>query len=46
MLKKILILFALGVPVVATTVYAAEKNKKEEPIEHLSDEQIYDELIA
>ncbi|MBO7656529.1 MAG: S41 family peptidase [Alphaproteobacteria bacterium] len=44
MLKKILILFALGVPVVATTVYAAEKNKKEEPIEHLSDEQIYDEL--
>ena len=44
MLKKILILFVMLVPVVANFAGAAEKNKKEEPIEHLSDEQIYDEL--
>ena len=40
MLKKILILFAICVPVVA---FAAPQEKKE-PIEHLTDEQIYDEL--
>ena len=43
MLKKILILFVMLVPVVANFAFAAEK-KKEEPIEHLTDEQIYDEL--
>ena len=40
MLKKILILFALCVPIVA----GAATDKKKEPIEHLTDEQIYDEL--
>jgi carboxyl-terminal processing protease len=40
MLKKILILFALCVPIVA----GAAPDKKKEPIEHLTDEQIYDEL--
>ncbi len=44
MLKKILVLSALCMPIMANTVIAAEKNKKEEPIEHLTDEQIYDEL--
>ncbi len=44
MLKKILILAALGLPMLANVAYAADKNKKEEPIEHLTDEQIYDEL--
>lgn len=43
MLKKILILFVMLVPVVANFAFAADK-KKEEPIEHLTDEQIYDEL--
>ena len=42
MLRKILILLALVVPMV---VDAAPKNKKkEEPVEHLTDEQIYSEL--
>ncbi|MBR4806580.1 MAG: S41 family peptidase, partial [Alphaproteobacteria bacterium] len=40
MLKKILILFALCVPIMA----GAATDKKKEPIEHLTDEQIYDEL--
>ena len=44
MLKRILILFALCAPVVANVALAADKNKKEEPVEHLTDEQIYDEL--
>ena len=44
MLKKILILFALCSPVVVNVAVAADKNKKEEPVEHLTDEQIYDEL--
>ncbi len=41
MWKKILVLFALCVPVVAI---AADNKKKDEPVEHLTDEQIYDEL--
>ena len=41
MFKKLLILVALLVPVVAN---AADKKKKEEPIEHLTDAQIYEEL--
>lgn len=41
MLKKILILCALIVPV---SGFCAERSKKSEPIEHLTDEQIYDEL--
>ena len=44
MLKKILILSALCAPIMMNSVIAADKNKKEEPIEHLTDEQIYDEL--
>lgn len=43
MLKKILILFALCLPVAINVAVAADK-KKEEPIEHLTDEQIYEEL--
>lgn len=41
MLKKILVLFALCVPIMAV---AAGNKKKDEPIEHLTDEQIYAEL--
>lgn len=41
MLKKLLILFALASPMVAT---AANKPKKEEPVVHLTDEQIYEQL--
>lgn len=41
MLKKFLVLLALIVPMMAN---AAEKKKKEEPVVHLTDEQIYDEL--
>lgn len=41
MLKKIAVLLALLVPMVAV---AGDKNKKEEPIEHLTDEQIYEQL--
>lgn len=41
MLKKMLILVALLMPVMAV---AADKSKKEEPIEHLTDEQIYEQL--
>lgn len=44
MLKKILVLFVLFVPVASNFAVAADKNKEEEPIEHLTDEQIYDEL--
>ena len=43
MWKKILILLAVLVPFVADSV-AAPKKKKEEPIVHLTDEQIYEEL--
>ena len=43
MFKKMLVLFALGLPVAINVAIAADK-KKEEPIEHLSDEQIYEEL--
>ncbi len=43
MLKKILILCALSLPVAMNVAVAADK-KKEEPIEHLTDEQIYEEL--
>lgn len=43
MFKKMLVLFALGLPVVMNVAFAADK-KKEEPIEHLTDEQIYEEL--
>ncbi len=43
MFKKMLVLFALGLPVVMNVAIAADK-KKEEPIEHLTDEQIYEEL--
>lgn len=43
MWKKILILLAVLVPFMAETV-AAPKKKKEEPIVHLTDEQIYEEL--
>ncbi len=42
-MKKILILFALCLPVAMNVAVAADK-KKEEPIEHLTDEQIYEEL--
>ena len=38
-----LVLFALGLPVAINVAIAADK-KKEEPIEHLTDEQIYEEL--
>lgn len=41
MLKKLLVFTALLVPV---TVLAADKTKKEEPVEHLTDEQIYEQL--
>ena len=41
MLKRIMILVALLIPV---TSFAADKSKKEEPIEHLTDEQIYEQL--
>ena len=44
MLKKILLLFAMCLPMAINVAVAADKNKKEEPIEHLTDEQIYDEL--
>ena len=42
MLKKLLIFMALIVPV--ADCLAAKKIKKEEPVEHLTDEQIYEEL--
>ncbi len=41
MLKKLLILVALASPMAAT---AANKPKKEEPVVHLTDEQIYEQL--
>ena len=41
MLKKLLILVALLMPVVA---FGADKSKKDEPVEHLTDEQIYEQL--
>ena len=41
MLKKILVLLALTAPIVA---FGADKSKKEEPVEHLTDEQIYEKL--
>ena len=41
MLKKILVLIALFTPFVAD---AAAKKKKDEPVVHLTDEQIYEEL--
>ena len=41
MLKKALILFLLFTPIFA---YSAEKGKKQEPVTHLTDEQIYQEL--
>ena len=44
MLKKMLVLFALCLPVVLNFASAADNKKKEEPIEHLTDEQIYEEL--
>ena len=42
MLKKLLVFMALVVPM--TDCLAAKKPKKEEPIKHLTDEQIYEEL--
>ena len=41
MLKKILVLLVACLPLCAM---ATDKNKKEEPVVHLTDEQIYDEL--
>ncbi len=41
MLKKLFVLLALCAPIVAN---AADKGKKEEPVEHLTDEQIYEHL--
>ncbi len=41
MFKKFLLLFVLCFPLVA---FGADKSKKEEPIEHLTDEQIYEQL--
>lgn len=41
MFKKFLVLIALLMPVVSV---AAEKPKKDEPVEHLTDEQIYEQL--
>ena len=41
MFKKLFLIFVLLFPIVAN---AAEKNKKEEPVVHLTDEQIYEEL--
>lgn len=43
MLKKILVLIALALPMM-TNIADAASEKKKEPIEHLTDEQIYDEL--
>lgn len=43
MLKKILFAMVLCVPIMADAI-AAPKKKKEEPIVHLTDEQIYEEL--
>lgn len=42
MLKKILVFMALVAPM--TDCLAAKKTKKEEPVVHLTDEQIYEEL--
>ena len=42
MLKKLLICMSLVVPM--TDCLAAKKSKKEEPVVHLTDEQIYEEL--
>lgn len=41
MFKKFLLLFVLCFPLVA---FGVDKSKKEEPIEHLTDEQIYEQL--
>ncbi len=41
MLKKLLVLFMLVMPV---AVFGADKSKKDEPVEHLTDEQIYEQL--
>ncbi len=41
MLKKALILLVLGMPMV---VHAAPKKKADTPVEHLTDEQIYEQL--
>jgi len=41
MLKKLFLVFVLLCPMV---VYGAQKQKKEEPVEHLTDAQIYEEL--
>ena len=41
MLKKLLVLFMLVMPV---AVFWADKSKKDEPVEHLTDEQIYEQL--
>ena len=42
MFRKLLVLMALIVPM--TDCLAAKKSKKEEPVVHLTDEQIYEEL--
>lgn len=46
MFKKmlVLVLLVLGLPVAVNVAVAADNKKKEEPIEHLTDEQIYEEL--
>lgn len=44
MFKKMLVLLVLGLPVAVNVAVAADNKKKEEPIEHLTDEQIYEEL--
>lgn len=41
MFKKLVLLMALITPVMA---FGADKTKKEEPVEHLTDEQIYEQL--
>ena len=41
MLKKLLVLAALLTPVVA---FGADKSKDDEPVEHLTDEEIYEQL--
>ena len=41
MFKKFLVIIALLMPI---TGFAAEKNKKDEPVVHLTDEQIYEQL--
>ena len=41
-MKKLLLLIALIMPI--CSVYSAEKAKKDEPVVHLTDEQIYNEL--